>query len=116
MPSANTTKRGTMSVVASTLVTTKYLYGLMADTSIASICSVTFMEPNSAPIPEEIFPAQINAVITGAISRINESATIPGNQDSAPNSANVGRDWMVSTNPIIKPVIATNGMDLYPMI
>src|SRR6187551_2145150 len=99
MPSANTTKRGTISVVASTLVTTKYLYGLIAETSIASICSVTFIEPNSAPILDAIFPAQIKAITTGTISRTNESPTILGNQDSAPNLTNVGRDCIVSTNP-----------------
>jgi len=87
----------------------------MAETSMASICSVTFIEPNSAPIPDEIFPAQIRAVITGAISLISESATIPGSQDSAPNFTKVGRDCMVSTSPIMKPVMATSGNDLYPM-
>ena len=71
---------------------------------------------NIAPMPEAIFPAQIKAVITGAISLINDSATIPGNHDSAPNSANVGRDCMVSTSPIINPVIPTSGSDLYPII
>ena len=92
IPSANITSIGTISVVAKIRVTTRYLNGLIAATSIASICSVTFIEPSSAPIPDEIFPAQISAVITGAISLINESATIPGNQDSAPNLARVGRD------------------------
>jgi hypothetical protein len=59
---------------------------------MASICSVTFIEPNSAPIPEAIFPAQIKAVITGAISRIKDKETMLGNQDSAPNFNNVGLD------------------------
>ncbi|MNR14078.1 hypothetical protein D3C85_1305300 [compost metagenome] len=70
------------------------------------------MEPNSAPIPDEILPAQIKAVITGAISLISESATIPGNQDSAPNLTNVGLDCNVRTKPIMKPVMATKGNDL----
>ena len=112
MASAKTTKIGIIKVEARIRVTTKYLKGLMAETSIASICSVTFIDPNSAPMPDETFPAQINAVITGAISRINQSAPIPGNQDSAPNFDKVGRDCRVSTNPIIKPVTATNGNDL----
>ena len=41
---------------------------------------------------EAIFPAQINAVITGAISRISERETILGNHDSAPNFDMVGLD------------------------
>jgi hypothetical protein len=34
-----------------------------------------FIEPSSAPIPDETFPAQINAVITGAISLIKRHHT-----------------------------------------
>ena len=116
MPAANTTNIGIIKVVAMTRVTTKYLKGLMEDTSIASICSVTFIEPNSAPMPDAILPAHINAVMTGAISLTNDSATMPGNQLSAPNSAKVGRDCKVRTTPMMKPVIATNGNDLYPTL
>src|SRR5690242_12402096 len=105
---------GSISVVASTLVTIKYLNGFVPETSMASICSVTRIDPNSAPMPEPILPAQISAVITGEISRTSDTATIEGRSDSAPNSTKVGRDWMVSTNPIINAVIATSGSDLYP--
>ncbi|MNE86505.1 hypothetical protein D3C80_1836160 [compost metagenome] len=73
-------------------VTTKYLIGLEPETSIASICSVTFILPNSAPIPEATRPAQIIEVITGPISLTIEIETIPGNHDSAPKSDNVGCD------------------------
>ena len=45
-----------------------------------------------APIPEPILPAQINAVIMGAISLVREMETIFGSQSSAPNSTSVGRD------------------------
>ena len=62
----------------------------MDNTSIASICSVTRIEPNSAPMPEPTFPAQINAVITGPISLINDTATIPGNMVIAPKVTNDG--------------------------
>src|SRR6187399_64267 len=109
-----TTSTGNISVVAITLVTTKNLNGLVPETSIASICSVTFMDPNSAPMLEPILPAQIKAVITGPISRITEIATIEGNHDSAPNSSRVGLDCTVSTIPIMAAVIPTNGKDSYP--
>jgi len=82
---------GSISVAAHTLVTTKNRIGLMEDTSMASICSVTFIEPNSAPIPEPIFPAQINAVMTGPISLISDTATIPGSMFTAPKRTRVGR-------------------------
>jgi len=72
------TKRGNIKVQANTLVTTKYLKGFVLYTSMASICSVTFIEPNSAPILDPIFPAQIKAVIIGPISRIIEIPTMEG--------------------------------------
>src|SRR5579871_3552132 len=73
------------------------------------------MEPSSAPIAEPILPAQITAVITGPISLIIEFDTIPGNNDSAPNSTSEGRDCRVSTRPIINAVRPTSGNDLYPI-
>src|SRR4030066_895611 len=91
-PSAKITNNGSINVAETILVTTRYLNGLLSDTCIASICSVTFIDPNSAPIPDPTFPAKINAVITGPISRIIETATIAGNNDSDPNFANVGLD------------------------
>jgi hypothetical protein len=53
-------------------VTTKYLNGLVPETSIASICSVTRMDPSSAPIPEPMRPAQIKAVIIGPILELSK--------------------------------------------
>ena len=58
--SVYTTRMGNISVAASTRVTTKYENGRVPDTSIASICSETCILPNSAPILEPNFPAQIN--------------------------------------------------------
>src|SRR6185437_844378 len=112
MASEAMTSTGNINVAAAMRVTTKYLNGFMPDTSIASICSVTFIDANSAPMPEPTLPAKIKAVITGPISLTIETATIAGNHDSAPNSASVGLDCIVSTNPIINPVMATNGNDL----
>src|SRR5258708_37832153 len=102
MESAIMTRTGIISVVAIILVTTRYLNGFVPDTSIASICSVTFIEPSSAPMLEPILPAQINAVMTGPISRTTDSDTIAGSHDSAPNRCNVGRDCTVRTRPMMK--------------
>src|SRR5687767_14161975 len=67
--SVYTTRIGTMSVVAMTRVTTKYENGRVPDTSMASICSETCILPNSAPILEPNFPAEINPVINGPKER-----------------------------------------------
>ena len=83
---------------------------------MASICSVTRMDPSSAPIPELILPAQINAVITGPISRTMEMLTMEGIQDSAPNSIRVGLDCRVKTRPSMNPVTPTSNRDLFPML
>src|ERR1035437_4365570 len=83
--SAKITKTGSINVEENTLVTTRYLNGFVQETCIALICSVTFIDASSAPMPDPTFPAQIKAVITGPISRIMETPTIAGNQDSAPN-------------------------------
>src|ERR1700761_5627936 len=93
-----------VNVVASTLVQTKYLNGLVPDTSMASICSVTRMEPNSAPMLEPTLPAQISAVTSGANARIMAMDTSDGSHDVAPNSASEGRDCLVKIKPTIKPV------------
>jgi len=114
-PSAYNINNGIISVAAQTRVTTKKRIGLVDETSMASICSVTFMEPSSAPMPELIFPAQIKAVMTGPISRISETATMPGSKDSAPKLINVGLDWMVNTRPMMNPVMEMSGKVLYPI-
>ena len=95
---------GIISVVASTRLTTKNLNGLTADTSIASICSVTFMEPNSAPMLDPTFPAAIKAVTNGANARMIAIATREGNHDVAPNCDSEGLDCLVKTRPVINPV------------
>src|SRR6185312_14871388 len=105
---------GNISVVANTLLTTKNLKGFTAETSIASICSVTFMEPNSAAIFEPTLPAQINAVTKGANARIIAIATRLGIHEVAPTSASEGLDCFVKTSPVIKPVREMRNNDLYP--
>ena len=109
MASARTTSSGSIRMVLHTRVTTRYLNGFVPLTSMASICSVTFMLPNSAPMLEPMRPAQMSAVITGPISRTTEMETMAGSMVSAPNSANVGRDWIVRTRPMMNAVMATSG-------
>src|SRR3546814_6689480 len=93
---------GIIRVVASTRDTTKNLNGLVPDTSIASICSVTFIEPSPAPMLEPTLPAAIRAVTSGARARIIAMEINAGSQEVAPKSAREGRDWLGNTIPVIK--------------
>src|SRR5438067_11746752 len=90
---------GIITEVAITRVTTRNLKGLVADTSMASICSVTFMEPNSAPILEPTFPAQISDVTNGANARIMAIEISEGSHEDAPKVCKEGRDCLVNTIP-----------------
>src|ERR1700743_811650 len=91
-------------VVASTRVQTKNLKGLVPDTSIASICSVTRIEPSSAPMLEPTLPEAISAVTNGASARIIAIDTNDGSHEFAPKVASDGLDCLVNINPTIKPV------------
>ena len=97
---------------AITRVTTKNLNGFVAETSIASICSVTFIEPNSAPIFEPTFPAAINAVMRGARARTIAIEINEGSHEVAPKLVKEGRDCFVKMSPVIKPVNDIKGRDL----
>src|SRR5690606_41619886 len=109
------TRIGIIKVVANTLVTTKYLNGLVADTSMASICSVTFIDPSSAPMLDPTLPAAINAVTKGPMALTIAMAINAGSQEVAPNSAKEGLDWLVNTIPTINPVKEIRGKELYPI-
>lgn len=87
----------------------------MADTSIASICSVTRIEPSSAPILEPTFPAQIRAV-TRLASALNMAIEIrDGNHEVAPKVSSDGRDCLVKTMPVTKPVNVMSVKDRNPI-
>jgi hypothetical protein len=98
-----------------TLVTTRNLNGLAPETSMASICSETFIKPNSAPILDPTFPAAIRAVISGGRARTIAMEIKEGNQEVAPNSDREGGDCFVNTIPAIKPVKVMIASYLYPM-
>src|SRR6478735_8018840 len=102
-------------LVAQTLVTTRYLKGSIAETSIASICSVTFIDPNSALILDPTLPAQISEVTNGPSARTIAIPINDGNHDTAPKFSKEGRDCLVKTIPIMKPVIVIRGSDLNPI-
>src|SRR5690606_8224190 len=103
---------GIMNVVASTRETTRNLNGLVPDTSIASICSDTFMDPSSAPMLDPALPAAIRAVTSGASARMMAMEIRAGSQEVAPKSASEGLDWLVKTIPVMNPVSEISGSDL----
>ncbi|MNL45966.1 hypothetical protein D3C87_1686480 [compost metagenome] len=73
------------------------------------------MEPSSAPMLDPILPALISAVTNGARARTIAIATREGSQDVAPNSDNEGRDCLVKTIPVIKPVRLISSNDRFPI-
>ena len=89
-------------------------YGSTEETSSASTCSVTFIEPISAPIPLATRPATTSAVITGPSSRMTEMATMAGRNDSAPKRASVGLVWRARMRPINSPITLTSGNEREP--
>src|SRR5690606_27645467 len=103
-----------MIVVAKIRLTIKNLKGLVPDTSIASICSVTFIELSSAPICEPTFPEAISAVTKGANAQTMAIEINAGSHELEPNSSKEGRDCLVNTKPTIKPVKLMSGNDFHP--
>ena len=82
---------------------------------MASICSVTFMEPSSLAMPLELRPATINPVSTGPSSRTMESETSLPVNESDPNCCRVLEVCSASTAPVKKPVSTTIGSEPTPI-
>ncbi len=83
---------------------------------MASICSVTFMEPSSLAIPEALRPATRIAVRTGPSSRTSVMATIWPTCPVAPYWAKARDICMVITRPLKNPVRMTMERLPTPMI
>ena len=96
------------------LIPSNWINGFVPETSIASICSVTRIEPSSAPILEPTLPAQIKAVTKGPRALTNAIEIKEGNHEEAPNTSNEGLDCLVKTTPVTKPVSVINGSDFNP--
>jgi hypothetical protein len=109
--SAYKTNRGSINVAAKTLVTTKKRIGFVDETSMASICSVTFIEPNSAPMPEPTFRHKSSCYYRPNFpyQRNGYHAWEKGNRTKI---FKYGRDCMVKHQPHYAPVIEIKGSDL----
>ncbi len=74
-----------MTQLAITRGVTSFLVGSTPMARMASICSVTFMEPSSLAMPLELRPATIRPVSTGPSSRTMDSDTSFPVSESEPN-------------------------------
>jgi|GEM_PF-3672742 len=106
---------GIIIVVATMRLTIRNLNGFVPETSIASICSVTFIELSSAPICEPTLPEAMSAVTSGARARTMAMDISAGSQEVAPKSSSDGRDCLVNTKPTMKPVRLIKGKDFQPI-
>ena len=94
-----------------TRVTARYLKASTALASSASICSVTFIAPISAPMPAPTRPDTSKAAVRGPVSRISAMASPAGIIASAPNRASDARVCIDSTTPIAMPAVRISGAE-----
>ena len=99
---------------ATTRVTTRYLKESTATASRASICSVTFIAPSSAPMPAPMRPERSRPAVSGPVSRTSAMASPAGMSASAPKRASEARVCIESTTPIAKPLTAISGTERQP--
>ena len=95
-------------------VTARYLNASTALASSASICSLTFIAPISAPMPAPTRPATSSPAVSGPVSRISAIASPAGIIASAPNRSSEARVCIDSTTPIAKPAVRISGAERYP--
>ena len=84
---------------ATTRVTTRNLNESTATASRASICSVTFIAPSSAPTPAPTRPERSNPHTSGPVSRTSARASPAGTSASAPNRSSDARVCIDITMP-----------------
>jgi len=83
---------------------------------MASICSVTTIDPSSLAIDEALRPDTMIPVSTGPSSRIMLRLTNRPVTAVAPNCASVDADWTASTAPVKNPASITIRNDPTPII
>src|ERR1700722_3666537 len=113
--SVTSVSSGSTTMQARTRVKASSLWGFTAEASMASICSVTFMDPSSAPMPAPTRPATTSPVTIGPISWMIENTMAPGSMDFAPKCTRLLRVSRARTVPIAAPARATSGNDFDPI-
>jgi len=117
MPStfAMAVSSGSESAAAATLGTTSSRTGLPPQARMASICSVTFIEPISAAIPEPARAATMKPASTGPNSRNMPSATNCPTYCSMPNRFSVMPVCCTRAMPKQSPSTATMPVERAPI-
>ena len=113
--SINVVSSGTAMMQARMRVTARYLKELTAVASSASICSVTFIAPSSAPMPAPTRPDSSSPAVSGPVSRIIAIARPAGIIETAPNRSSDARVCMESTTPTATPDTKISGADRHPI-
>ena len=108
-------RMGIASMQAATRVTTRNLNESTATASSASICSVTFMAPSSAPMPAPTRPDTSSPTTSGPVSRTSASMSAAGTSASAPKRTSEARVCIDSTMPTAKPDTAMSGSERQPI-
>jgi hypothetical protein len=92
-------------------VTARYLNESTAFASSASICSVTFIAPISAPMPAPTRPATSSPAVNGPVSRMSAIARPAGIIASAPKRSSEARVCIDRTTPIANPAVRISGAE-----
>src|SRR5258705_349544 len=90
-------------------VTARNLNESTATASSASICSVTFMAPSSAPMPAPTRPDTSRPAVSGPVSRMSAMASPAGIIASAPKRSSDARACIDRTTPMARPEGALRG-------
>ncbi len=113
--SERTVRKNNMKTVAVTRGVTNFFMGSVPSARIASICSVTTMDPSSLAMPDAFRPATRMPVSTGPNSRTMESATSSPMRLMEPKRCRVLALCTASTAPVKNPISTTMGSEPTPI-
>ena len=94
---------------------TSFFVGSVPSARMASICSVTVIEPSSLAIPEALRPATISPVMTGPNSVTIPTETSCAIRVSEPKRESVLALFRARTAPVKPPVRITMGREPTPI-
>ena len=108
-------RKNSMKAVAPTRGVISFLVGSVPRARMASICSVTIIEPSSLAMPEALRPATISPVMSGPSSVTMPSETSWPMSVTPPNRCNVLAEFSASSAPTESPVRITMGREPTPI-
>src|SRR6266436_5570602 len=108
-------RKKSMNTVDTTRGVTSFFVGSVPRARMASICSVTTIDPSSLAIPEALRPETISPVMTGPSSVTIPTATSCPMSDSDPKRCSVLALFRASEPPMENPVSTTMGSEPTPI-